>query len=192
MPHFQLENKKYSYKINTYVHLQKDTDKVYIYLVTSTNGAVKIGITCNIKNRLNGIRTSCPMKIDILGYCQVKDREFAINAERRIHSVLSADRLSGEWFSCSIEKAIDTIRAECGDFSISTQTQPRPRGRRRIHPEGTDRKTVSNKRLIESGGAVKQFRLSCAAIEALAEIREKHGIATDTAVIEWVLINQRR
>jgi len=63
---------------------------------------------------------------------------------------------------------------------------PRPRK----HPEGStaaDRKASSNKRLIEAGGAVKQFRLSRDAVEAIATIRKTGGLPSDTAAVERAL-----
>jgi hypothetical protein len=67
--------------------------------------------------------------------------------------------------------------------------------RPRTHPEGStaaDRKAASNKRLVEAGGAVKQFRLSSDAVTALATIRAADGLMSDTAAVELALVRMAR
>jgi hypothetical protein len=67
--------------------------------------------------------------------------------------------------------------------------------RPRRYPEGStagDRKTASNKRLVEAGGAVKQFRLSRKSVEAIAAIREDSGLTSDTAAVEHALARMAR
>jgi hypothetical protein len=62
--------------------------------------------------------------------------------------------------------------------------------RPRTHPAGStasDRKAASNKRLIDAGGAVKQFRLSRESVEAIAAIREACSLPSDTAAVERAL-----
>jgi hypothetical protein len=67
--------------------------------------------------------------------------------------------------------------------------------RPRKHPEAStaaDRKAASNKRLVEAGGAVKQFRLSRDAINAIAAIRESFALTSDTAAVERALVREAR
>lgn len=66
--------------------------------------------------------------------------------------------------------------------------------RPRKHPEGTtssDRKRISRHTLIASGGSIKQFSLSARASESLVLIRKIAGDATDTALVERLLEDER-
>jgi hypothetical protein len=68
---------------------------------------------------------------------------------------------------------------------------PRPR----IHPEGStaaNRRIVSDARLKAAGGAIRQFRLSKPAIDAIAALRERWGLQNDTQTIERVLAEARK
>lgn len=66
--------------------------------------------------------------------------------------------------------------------------------RPRKHPEGTtssDRKRVSRSALVASGGSIKQFALSPRATESLVLVRAVAGDATDTALVERLLEEER-
>lgn len=57
---------------------------------------VKIGFTMNLKNRMDGIQTSCPEKLIFYGAYK-GDRM----KEERLHSKFDDYRLNGEWFHFS-------------------------------------------------------------------------------------------
>ncbi len=68
-------------------------------------------------------------------------------------------------------------------------------GRPRIYPEGTSatqRVNASVAALKARGGARKTFRLSPEAVQALGEIQARTGEATETAVVERLLLEEAR
>lgn len=73
--------------------------KIYIYAF-SDGQSVKIGVSCNYKNRMKTIQTghdkklSCPWVM-----CVGHDRSWARKAERMLHKRCGEFRISGEWFS---------------------------------------------------------------------------------------------
>ncbi len=69
-----------------------------IYFIKSeTLGLIKIGYCREgrLISRYNGLRTSSPDKLTILGFIRDKD----INCERELHYQFNYLRVRGEWFS---------------------------------------------------------------------------------------------
>lgn len=67
-----------------------------IYFVRSSAGPIKIGVTKNIRNRLQQIQGQSPHKVSLISaFCG------SSVLEREIHKRFSDGRLFGEWFSCS-------------------------------------------------------------------------------------------
>jgi hypothetical protein len=67
-------------------------------------------------------------------------------------------------------------------------------GRPRTHPEGTtaaDRDRASVAALVAAGGARRTFRFSPRAVESLAVIRKRCDDATDTAILERLIEEER-
>lgn len=82
-----------------------------IYIVEDGRGNKKIGMTGNIKQRVNQLKTAIPNRI-----ISVMISDFMKNSreiERQLHDANKAYRLSGEWFS----KVVDFCDI---DFSYST------------------------------------------------------------------------
>lgn len=65
----------------------------FVYFVTYENGPIKIGKAKNISNRIKGLQTSIPSKIDLLGVMAGPH-----NLESSLHKQFSSQRISGEWF----------------------------------------------------------------------------------------------
>ena len=68
----------------------------FVYLMQSSNGYHKVGITTDIKKRLNGIRRLFPVKIDIVHHIASNDYR---NVERFIHKKFASKRVQHEWFN---------------------------------------------------------------------------------------------
>ena len=65
-----------------------------VYVISDCCGHVKIGVAKNPINRLKALQTGMPTKLVILACA-----DWPNSYERRIHRVLHASRLQGEWFS---------------------------------------------------------------------------------------------
>ncbi|MDD5228350.1 MAG: GIY-YIG nuclease family protein [Methylococcales bacterium] len=78
-----------------------------IYIVEDGRGNKKIGITGNIKQRVNQLKTAIPN-----GIISVMISDFMENSreiEKQLHDANKAYRLSGEWFSKVVDFSYSTI-----------------------------------------------------------------------------------
>lgn len=66
----------------------------------------KIGWTSNLKHRLSGVQTGCPIPIQHVLVRNVPSRHAACEAEKTLHRLLAPFRVVGEWF------ALDTTNPE--------------------------------------------------------------------------------
>ena len=64
-----------------------------IYFIRAGNGLIKIGITNNIKYRLDALRTMSPVELTLLGTWSGNQK-----LETKIHQYLKKYRQHGEWF----------------------------------------------------------------------------------------------
>lgn len=96
----------------------------FVYVISGP-GAVKIGSTRNLKQRLSALQTSSPTKLSGLfcGQCSVPNARLV---EMAAHKELSADRLAGEWFGATPEAAISAIRVAAQALSVSFDEMPFP------------------------------------------------------------------
>lgn len=65
-----------------------------IYFIGSEAGPIKIGVTENLKFRLQALRLSSPVALTVLA-----SKSAHRNAERQYHKRFAAHRLHGEWFA---------------------------------------------------------------------------------------------
>jgi predicted GIY-YIG superfamily endonuclease len=70
--------------------------KGFVYLMRSGNGYHKIGITKNIKQRVNGIRIEFPIEIDVVHYIASNNHR---GVEKFLHKKYSSKRVQHEWFN---------------------------------------------------------------------------------------------
>lgn len=69
--------------------------QTYVYFIRAVGaGAIKIGVTSNVKKRLYGLRSASPGRLELLGYV-VGDTDL----ERDLHGRFFDWHLRGEWFS---------------------------------------------------------------------------------------------
>lgn len=76
------------------------TDSCHVYFVQAGDefGPVKIGITNNIKKRLEMLQTGSPVKLRCLSLIDFESEPRAREAESSLHEMFDDLRLEGEWF----------------------------------------------------------------------------------------------
>ena len=67
----------------------------YVYLMRSSNGYYKIGISKNVKNRLGDIKRQFPIQVEIIHYIACADQR---KTEAFLHRKYFAKRVEYEWF----------------------------------------------------------------------------------------------
>ena len=67
----------------------------YVYLMRSSNGYYKIGISKNVNNRLGGIKRQFPIQVEIIHYIACADQR---KAEAFLHRKYFTKRVEYEWF----------------------------------------------------------------------------------------------
>lgn len=92
---------------------------MYVYIIKSEYGPVKIGITNNVDSRLASLQTATPVPLVLEHSFQAKNARAASKVEQRAHSKLSEFRLTGEWFSCSVDEATLAVAEAFDHFSAS-------------------------------------------------------------------------
>lgn len=70
----------------------------YVYLMQSSNGLYKIGISKRVTDRLKGLRRQFPVQIEVIHYFACRDRR---GVERLLHKKYSGKRAEYEWFQLS-------------------------------------------------------------------------------------------
>lgn len=80
-----------------------------IYVVKSEPGPVKIGIANKPRARFHNLRTASavPLSLEYIGEC-VDDHAVA-KIEATAHEILRDQHQRGEWFSTSVEDAVDAV-----------------------------------------------------------------------------------
>jgi hypothetical protein len=73
----------------------KGSDNVYIL---QAGDYIKVGVSNNIKNRINQMQTGNPKKINLIAKRSFNKRSEAFYIEGVIHQFLKDHRQSGEWF----------------------------------------------------------------------------------------------
>jgi|GEM_PF-4444201 len=98
---------------------RKPTPPQGVYVVEAYGlGLYKIGASTNLPQRFCSIKTSCPVKIKILGWI-LADKPFALEA--KLHDEFADKREQGEWFRLS-DSDLTAIRDKYGlEISISEQ-----------------------------------------------------------------------
>jgi hypothetical protein len=83
-------------------------DGEFIYMLVCQDQVgpayIKFGIANNLRNRIDGLQTGCPIPIQVLGFVEVWTRPEAAKVERSLHSVFDSRRVTGEWFRFDLEK----------------------------------------------------------------------------------------
>ena len=84
--------------------VRKESDtKIFIYVISSEMGPVKIGLSSDVRNRLKVLQTSFPYTLSI-SFQERIIRSSAEFVEKKAHATLADRRMRGEWFSCPFGK----------------------------------------------------------------------------------------
>lgn len=78
----------------------------FVYVITSGDGMVKVGVSKNPSQRLKQIQTS-NIGADIKFTSIEVGNSYEV--EKRVHKELSSHFVSGEWFSCGEDKAVSSV-----------------------------------------------------------------------------------
>lgn len=70
----------------------------YVYFIRAENGFTKIGIANDFEQRLNSLRSSSPVRLELVKVKWVKD---AKGVENELHEYFADKRQHGEWFDLS-------------------------------------------------------------------------------------------
>lgn len=87
--------------------VQQET--AFVYAIGSTNGPTKIGYSLMPKKRLEVFRKKAKRDLEIFGTWPV-GAAIALHVERYAHWLLRDKHITGEWFSCNRDEALDAIR----------------------------------------------------------------------------------
>lgn len=79
-------------------------EKSYIYIISSTNGRIKIGYSKNPLKRLKSLQTGNDCKLT-LEYMQEVSLNKVKLIEQKVHNSMRYLRKSGEWFEMDLETA---------------------------------------------------------------------------------------
>lgn len=82
-----------------------------IYVIAPHEGPLKIGIAVSVPRRLTTLQMASPVRLTVR-YSVSFPYDEATALERAVHEALSADRLSGEWFSTDVAAAVAAIEAQ--------------------------------------------------------------------------------
>lgn len=69
----------------------------------------KIGITNNVGARVSSLQTGNPRPLEVHYFTSFPDRIIALEIEQRVHQILDAHRVSGEWFEICLDQILDAI-----------------------------------------------------------------------------------
>lgn len=73
-----------------------------VYVVHSTSGHCKIGISEQPKKRIKALQaTQGPFEYELIHYWVCGSRKEAAFIERYLHNIFSSCRVNGEWFTLS-------------------------------------------------------------------------------------------
>ena len=91
-----------------------EVDATHVYVVASSDGAVKIGVSRKPKRRLSSLQASMPHRVRLLFSTRPKTKT-AFQVEREAMNLLSNWHKSGEWFSCKSTVAVAAVKAAAED-----------------------------------------------------------------------------
>jgi hypothetical protein len=100
--------------LDVYKELGVKTDVGYIYILKAENGLYKIGKSKNPGSRINSIRTSSPVKLEV--YKVFLSSEYN-RQEKHLHRMFANLRELGEWFRLTDEE-LETINETQGDHTL--------------------------------------------------------------------------
>ena len=89
----------------------KAPEPAQVYVISAPSHPVKIGIAKDPEKRLAALQTGFPHRLLIHFTASVSNGR---SVERACHMTLSANRLEGEWFDVTPDRAIEVVRLAAG------------------------------------------------------------------------------
>jgi hypothetical protein len=83
-----------------------------IYIIGPEGGPYKIGMSGDVRQRLEAIQATSPVKVFLHSAREVDSRFDAIGFERQVHEALKEHRMHNEWFNCVLDTAKQAVRAK--------------------------------------------------------------------------------
>jgi len=147
---------------------------IYIYVISSEMGPVKIGLSSDVQNGLKILQTGFPYKLSIYFHERIM-RSSAGFVEKKAHATLAKKRLQGEWFDATVDNAISAVRDAIGAFGyIATKAN-------------TQKEKAEKEKLVNEGRRIKAARMilewNC------ADLAREAGVGAPTI---WVIENGKR
>lgn len=77
-----------------------------IYVIGGNDAPYKVGFTSSLPDRMKTLQTAHPYPLRAIATAETSN---AAAYERHVHTILSAYRLSGEWFQCGLEVILAAV-----------------------------------------------------------------------------------
>jgi hypothetical protein len=92
---------------------------VSVYVIGAHDGPYKVGIATSVKRRLVSLQITSQHELFLYASREMPNKDAARALERHTHRVLAKWALRGEWFSCPLQDAVETIGAAVSGKSIN-------------------------------------------------------------------------
>jgi hypothetical protein len=119
------------------------TAKGFVYVVSATNGYLKVGKASNPFERFSMIQCSSPLILTLAYVCECPN---PVDIEVDAHQRLDQYRRHREWFDVSTETAVAAVRAALQSAGI--QTEPSPHRAAGIGSPALLRAAISEKAIL--------------------------------------------
>lgn len=91
--------------------------KLYVYVIESEAGVIKVGFSGDPQNRLLGLLTGHPFGLEV---AYTRHHEQAPLIEKIAHRILAPTKIRNEWFKCSKNDAIAAVDAAFDILQMTT------------------------------------------------------------------------
>ena len=108
----------------------EEGEKGVVYIVRDGTGIIKVGFTCDLSHRLWSLQGLVGKKrhpLRLLRAVRLPSR-IAGRTERRVHKLLEANRVYGEWFRVTRRVASEALDEAVRQIMAGVKLPPRPRG----------------------------------------------------------------
>lgn len=87
----------------------------FLYVIGSSDGYIKIGVTTNPRGRLTALQTGSPRPISFKYIAATPGTGFDI--EEHAHALMGGFRVAGEWFDCAWGTGVLAIKSAASGLS---------------------------------------------------------------------------
>ena len=115
--------------------LETPDGRTFVYCVYAVGTEfVKIGIANDIRERLRGLQTGCPYKLELVAFKGYERRNDAIETESSLHLYFMDSSVHGEWFKHS-DGSVKFIEAFADIEHVIRQAKQYLESRRKVRRE---------------------------------------------------------